>query len=222
MAQHIEKHEKDLIQKYFGVPLEELRPETFKQRLKELRVKYHPDQFEKFEEATIQEMAKEQFQQIEALAAKIEPYLKGEMLNSSGSQTKMKRDFMSPEAVFASKKMKIEIKTSDKDLKYHLFGSFYRWLQYGDTFKIPNTGGTIIMDEDHRGSRIGFEEVVRIYLTFGEGDVIEEMVGWLFGKIEGRANSLIIGEELVKNEYEEIVESMKKQSFLRIGPATTG
>lgn len=222
MAQHIEKHEKDLIQKYFGVPLEELRPETFKQKLKELRVKYHPDQFEKFEEATIQEMAKEQFQQIETLAAKITAYLKGETLNSPGSQTKMKRDFMSPEAIFAFKKMKIEIKTSDKDLKYHLFGSFYRWLQYGDTFKIPNTGGTIIMDEDHRGSRIGFEEVVRIYLTFGEGDVIEEIVNWLFGKIEGRANSLIIGEELVKNEYEEIVESMKKQSFLRIGPAAAG
>lgn len=218
MAQHIEKHEKDLIQKYFGLPLEQISPETFKQKLKELRVKYHPDQFEKFEEETIQEMAKERFQEIETLAAKIEQYLEGGILSKPSSNGQMTRDFMSPEALFAIKKMKIEIKTSDKDLKYHLFGSFYRWLQYGDTFKIPNTAATIIMDEDHRGNRIGFEEVIRIYLTFGEEDVIEEIVDWLFGKIRGRANSLIIGKELVKNEYEEIVQSIKKQSFLRIGP----
>ena len=220
MANPLTSHDKDLIQKYFGVSLEELSPMVFKQKLKELRVKYHPDQFQKFEDETIQEMAKERFQEIEALGKKVEAYLNGETGPPPGSQTKMKRDFMSPEALFATKKMKIEIKTADKDLKYHLFGSFYRWLQYGDTFKIPKTDGTIIMDEEHRGTKIGFEEVVRIYLTFGEEAIIEDMVSWLFGKIEGRANSMIIGDELVKNNYDEIVASIKKQSFLRIGPPT--
>lgn len=217
MANPLTAHEKELIQKYFGTTIEELSPATFKQKLKELRVKYHPDQFQKFEDDTILEMAKERFQEIQTLAEKIEAYHKGENIGTPpGAKAKMKRDFMSPEALFATKKMKIEIKTSDKDLKYHLFGSFYRWLQYGDTFKVPDTGGTIIMDEDHRGTRIGFEEVVRIYLTFGEEDIVEDIVSWLSGKIGDRANSLIIGKELVDNSYEAILQSIKKQSFLRL------
>ena len=217
MANPLTRHEKELIRKYFGMTIEELSPTAFKQKLKELRVKYHPDQFQKFDDETILEMAKEPFQEIQTLAEKIEAFHKGENIGTPpGAKAKMKRDFMSPEALFATKKMKIEIKTSDKDLKYHLFGSFYRWLQYGDTFKIPKTGGTIIMDEDHRGTRIGFEEVVRIYLTFEEGEVVEDIVDWLVGKIAGRANSLIIGKELVDNDYQAILQSIKKQSFLRL------
>ena len=223
MANPLTAHEKDLTQKYFGTTVEELSPSAFKEKLKELRIKYHPDQFQKFADDTILEMAKERFQEIQILAEKIEAFHKGEKMGAPpGAKTKMKRDFMSPEALFATKKMKIKIKTSDKDLKYHLFGSFYRWLQYGSTFKIPNTGGTIIMDEDHHGTRIGFQEVVRIYLTFEEGEVVEDIVNWLMGKIAGRANSLIIGKELVDNDYEAIVQSIKKQSFLRLAAPPTG
>jgi hypothetical protein len=222
MNNPLTSHEKELVQKYFGTTVEKLPTATFKQKLKELRVKYHPDLFQKFEDDTILEMAKERFQEIQTLAEKIEAFHKGGNIGTPvDTKTKMKRDFMSPEALFATKKMKIEIKTSDKDLKYHLFGSSYRWLQYGQNFRIPKTGGRIIMDEDHRGTRIGFEEVVRIYLTFDEGEVVETIVEWLIGKIEGRANSLIIGKELVNNNYEAVVQSIKKQSFLRLAAPPT-
>lgn len=54
-------------------------------------------------------------------------------------------------------------------------------------------GGMIIMDEDYWGIWIGFEEVVWIYLIFGEEDIVEDIVSWLVGKIEDWVNFLIIG-----------------------------
>ncbi|MEZ4962401.1 MAG: J domain-containing protein [Saprospiraceae bacterium] len=209
--------EKEDIRKIFGKPLEELDLETFKKIHRELRSRYHPDNFEHLDNEAVKEMATEKFQTIEALSEKIEAWLTNSQPAGSGYQTNVS-DYLRPEAVFAIKRLKIEILTSDKDLKYHLFGTHYRWLQFGDSFKIPNTKASIVIDEDYAGRRIGFQESVRMYLTFGEGDSIEDMADWLFGKIQGRATSLLIAGNSVKVEPFEIVNAIKKESYLRIGP----
>ena len=216
MDLQITRQDKELISKYFGKALEELDATTFKQQLKVLRQKYHPDRFEQFEDETVREMATERFQSIELLANKIEAYFQGKISVTNAGTATRRSTFDAEGAVYGAKKMKIEIKTSDKELKYDLFGTFYKWLQYGETYNIPDTGAKIIMDEEQRGNRIGYQEIIRIYLTFNEEDVIEEIVDWMYARIKERADSLIIGKELVQNEYEEIVLSIKKQSFLRI------
>jgi hypothetical protein len=207
--------EKEDIRKIFGVPLEELNLESFKKIHRELRSKYHPDNFEHLDNEAVKEMATEKFQQIEHLAAKIEAWLTNTELPASGYQTDV-ADYMRPDAVFAIKRLKIEILTADKDLKYHLFGAHYRWLQFGDSFKIPNTKASIVIDEDYSGRRIGFVESVRMYLTFGESDAIEDIVNWLFERIQGRANNLLIAGKIVSIDPGEIDMAIRRESLLRL------
>lgn len=208
--------EKEEIRKLFGLPLEQLDIDTFRKIHKDLRSKYHPDNFEHLGNEAVKEMATEKFQGIESLAVRVDAYLSGEKPVVSTYQTNT-TDYLHPDAIFTGKKLKIEILTADKDLKYHLFGTFYRWLQIGDSFKIPNTGGSIVIDEDYSGRRIGFQESVRMYLTFGEADSIEDMVNWLYEKIEGRANKLLVAGEVVEIDPVKIVNAIKKKTLLRIG-----
>lgn len=210
--------EKEEIRKLFGVPLEDLTLEIFKKIHRELRGKYHPDNFEHIGNEAVKEMATEKFQGIEHLAEKIESWLTNSRPATTGYQTNV-ADHLRPDAVFAVKRLKIEILTSDKDLKYHLFGTHYRWLQFGDSFKIPNTGASIVIDEDYAGRRIGFQESVRMYLTFGETDSIEGIAAWFFEKIQERASKLLVAGEAVNVDYQEIVNAIKKESLLRIGTA---
>ncbi len=215
MDNTITEKDKEAIQKYFGVPFEALDKEAFKRILKELRSKYHPDNFEKFEDETVREMATERFQQIEDLAEKIEAHLAGKgmpvALRPEDNDT-----FMHDHAIFAANKLKIEVITTDKDLKYRLFGTMYRWLQFGDKFKIPDTGAVIIMDEDHRGSSIGYQESIRMYLTFDENDSIEKIVGWLYPRIKDSTKSLLIAGEKVEVEPYNIFYAIRKKAFLRV------
>lgn len=118
---------------------------------------------------------------------------------------------MHPNAVFAGKSIKIEVITSDKDLKYHLFGSQYRWLEYGDSFNIPSTNASIVIDEGHLGRRIGFQESIRMYLTFSEEDSIDVIVDWLFDSIDERVNTLIVAGETVPVDREAIINAVKKK-----------
>jgi hypothetical protein len=210
--------EKEEIRKLFGLPLEQLDLDVFRKAHRELRSKYHPDNFEHLENEAVKEMATEKFQSIESLAARVEAFLSGEKSTTTTYDSNVE-DYLRPDAVFAGKRLKIEILTSDKDLKYHLFGTFYRWLQMGDTFKIPNTGGSIVIDEDYSGRRIGFQETVRMYLTFGEAASIEDMVDWLFGKIHGRADKLLVAGEIIEIDAEKIIRAIKKETILRIGAA---
>ena len=205
--------DKEAIQKYYGCSLDQLSPEVFHQTRKKLLAKYHPDNFEKFEDETIREMATERFQVLEQLNRKIEAHCAGSLQRQPGPE----RAFH-PDAQYAFDKLKIELITSDKDLKYHLFGTFYRWLVYGDQFKIPDTKASIIIDEDHQGSRIGYRETIRMYLTFDTNDPVEKIAAWLYGKIAGRASSLLIHGDVVPVEHEAILRSIKQTTFLQIGP----
>lgn len=207
--------DKAAIEKYFGVRLEELDLEQLKKIHRELRAKYHPDNFEKFEDETVREMATERFQLIEDLAAKIEVHLTGKSANTGFTRADGE-DFMNAHAVFAANKLKIEVITTDKDLKYHLFGASYRWLQFGDKFKIPNTQASIIMDEDHQGRSIGYQESIRMYLTFDENESIEKVVEWLYPRIKAQAKSLLIAGNRIEIEPFNIFYAIRKQAFLRV------
>jgi hypothetical protein len=204
--------EKEAIVKFFGKPIEEMNPESYRQLLRELRARYHPDNFEKFGDETVREMATEKFQIIEHLASRIEDHFK----NHHGIQVSSE-DFLQNDARFAFDRMKIEINTADKDLKYHLFGTYYRWLVYGDSYKIPGTRAAITIDDSHQGSSIGYRETIRMYLTFGENDSTDDIVRWLFTKIENRADSLIIHKELVQVDFQAILVALRRQSYLSIG-----
>lgn len=204
--------EKEAIQKYFGKPIEELNEADFRHIRKQLRAKYHPDNFEKFEDQTVREMATERFQAIEKLSEKVLEYYSQSATGNSGREK-----IFDPKAQFAFDKLKIEVITSDKDLKYNLFGTFYRWLVYGDTFKIPNTKASIIMDENHQGTSIGYRETIRFYLTFGVDDAVEDLVDWLFSRIQDRASSLIIHGDIVQLDRDAILRAIKKTTFLQIG-----
>jgi len=208
----INPSEKEEIQKLFGLPLEEIDKEKLKQLKKELRAKYHPDNFEKFEDEVVKQMATERFQKIEALSEKIENQLSGSLVIQSDT----KADYMHDDAQFSGNKLKIEIITTNKDLKYQLFGTKYRWLVLGDSFKIPNSDA-IIVDEDHKGRKIGFVETIRMYLTFSESDSIEPIVEWLIKHIEGEAKSLIIGGRSVAVNREAVEIAIKQKTVLRIG-----
>lgn len=205
--------EKESIVKFFGKPIEELNPHSYRQLLRELRARYHPDNFEKFGDETVRELATEKFQIIEHLASRIEEHFKKDPNTHSADW----EDYLQHDARFAFDRMKIEINTADKDLKYHLFGTYYRWLVYGDSYKIPGTRAQITIDESHQGNSIGYRETIRMYLSFGENDSTEDIVRWLFTKIEGRADSLIIHKELVQVDFNAILIALKRQSYLSIG-----
>ncbi len=211
-AANITQSEREAIQKYFEKALESLNPEDFQKIRKQLRTKYHPDNFEKFEDETIREMATERFQEIERLAQKLESYFAGQIQAEEG-----KDQIYNPQAQFDFDKMKVEVITSDKDLKYHLFGTSYRWLVYGDRFKVPKTKEAhIVIDDNHRGMSIGYREAIRMYVTFGVHDAVEDIVDWLYERIRGRASSLLIEGEVIAINRNEMLRKIKKTSFLQL------
>lgn len=205
--------EREAIKKYWGKSLEDLHIDEFKAIRKQLRAKYHPDNFEKFEDETVREMATERFQQIEILAKKLEAYFAGKL-----HPTPLEITNFHPEAQFAFDQMKIEVITSDKDLKYHLFGTSYRHLVYGDRYKIPNNREAyLIIDDNHRGMSIGFREAIRMYVTFGIKDSVEDIVDWLYVHIKDRASAILIEGETIPIDRDLLLRKIKKTSYLQIG-----
>lgn len=203
------------IRELFGKDLSEIQEDEFDQLLKQIRKKYHPDQFEQFANEVVKEMAKDKFQRVEALGQKVRLYLTGQLasLGAGEEQADIYRD----EARFAFDDMKIEVVTRDKDLKYRLFGTRYRWLLKGDKFKIPKVEDAyLVVDGDHAGRSIGFNESIRMYLTFGEEADVNAMVEWLYHQIKQGADGLIIAGERIKVDLGQMQERIRRTSFLRL------
>lgn len=209
--------EQDLrdIRDLFGAAPEQLEADTFRTKLRELRAKYHPDNFEKFDDAVVRQLATDRFQRIERLAGQLEQYGLGKAaLPASPPGVNTAGDLAHPDARFAYQAMKLEIRTGDKDLKYHLFGTFYRWLTLGERFKIPGAQGAyLIADEGHTGHIIGYKESIRVYFTFEENDPVEPIVSWLHEKIAGRADLLLIEGNIVPIEYTAMLQVVKMRSL---------
>ncbi len=214
--------EREEIRELFGALPEQLNPEEFKKALRDLRAKYHPDNFEKFGDNTVRQLATERFQRIERLAEKMEDWFAGKK-TAPGPATPYGSPadprVLDPRARFAFREMKIEIRTGDKDLKYHLFGTFYRWLTLGERFRIPDSKAFLIADEQHLGRSIGFVESIRVYLSFEEDDSVETISRWLYEKITGRADALLIEGELVPIDYDAILLAIKRRSFRSLAAA---
>ncbi|MCB9307597.1 MAG: hypothetical protein H6565_13465 [Lewinellaceae bacterium] len=205
---------------YFGETPGEMDGEAFKAKLRQLRAKYHPDNFEKFGDETVRQLATERFQRIERLAEKIEAWRSGKMPAGNTATQKSPDPVFDPRARFAYDQMKIEIRTGDKDLKYHLFGTFYRWLTLGDRFRIPESKAYLIADEEHAGRSIGYMESIRVYLTFTEEDSVETVATWLAEKLAGRADTLLIEGERIPIDYDSILLAIKKRSFKLLAGAS--
>jgi len=196
------------VEKYYG-PFQKLDLDTFKRVRKELQAKYHPDKFAQFEDETVKELATERFQRIQYLSQKVELLL-DKKYNLEEDLSKLQQE----EARFAFDRMRIEIITRNKDLKYHLFGSRYRWLERGESYPIPKTGAKIVMEEDHKGTSIGFNETVRLYVSFGENDPIELIALWLYANLEGRASAMIVEGKRIPIDLLQINHAIKRTSFL--------
>ncbi len=210
MASAFNNEEKKLIEKYFGVVLDDLTPEVFKKERKQLMAKYHPDKCQHVDEETVMEMATERFQQIQSLTEKIDQYFDGKVTLSL--EDKIRRD----DAIFAFDQLRIEIITNDKELKYDMFGTYYRWLTFGDSFKIPDSSAFLIMEGEHRGHQIGYVETIKLFLTFGVNDSVENIVTWFFQSIEGRAKSLIIAGKKIPVEYNAMLMAIRRKAFLQL------
>jgi len=201
------------IQTLYGKSLESLDSESFQKIHKELRQKYHPDKFEKFEDELVKEMAHDKFKRVESLGEKIKAYL----LSGASKVPDLSEHEFGPEARFAFDDMKIEILTRQKDLKYVLFGKSLRWLERGDTFKIPETSASLIIDNSHKGSSIGFVESIRLYLSFGPEDSLEEISTWLFTRIHGYATALIIEGKRIPVDLFQMISLIRRKSVLELG-----
>jgi hypothetical protein len=209
----ISQEEKKAIQAMYGMPLEQLDLEQFEKLHKGLRAKYHPDRFEKYDDALVKELAKEKFQILEDLGEKIRHHLQ-----AGGNQAiDLNVHEFGEGAVFAFDNMKIEILTREKDLKYRLFGAKVRWLEKGDKFKIPQTSAHLVIDNYHRGSSIGFVESVPLFLTFGPDDDLAEIATWLYQRIVGQAKALIIEGKRIPVDLQEMLAVIRRKSFLRLG-----
>jgi hypothetical protein len=57
-----------------------------------------------------------------------------------------------------------------------------------------------------------------MYLTFDEQDSVEDIVAWLFPRVEGRASSLLVAGEKIGITAHELEMAIKKETLLRIGP----
>ena len=56
-----------------------------------------------------------------------------------------------------------------------------------------------------------------MYLTFGTDDSIDDIVDWLFSKIEGHASRIIVAGQVVNLNATDIANVIKQLSYLRIG-----
>ncbi len=207
------ENEKIEIREIYGKDFSELNGEEFEKLQTELRKKYHPDKFEQYNDAVIREMAKEKFQRIEKLGEKLRKYME---VQRAGKVDTTKEDIFDKKAQFAFEHMSIEIITREKDLKYLLFGTYVRWLEQGDEFQIPKTQASIIMDQDHRGVSVGFVETIKIYLSFGPGDNLDMVIQWLYEKLKGHADAVIVEGKRSKIDLMNLQTLIRRKSFLGI------
>lgn len=211
MSTPLSQSELDTFRKYFKVDLREIDQETFEKARKKLLLKYHPDRFEN-ESEVAKELAEDKYKEIEALAEKAKPFIGEGAPVAYGDM----EDFMRPDAEYGAEGLIIEVITRDKDLKYEIFGSFYRRLEHGDKYPIPKTDAFIRIEDNHRGNAIGFNEFIRMYVSFGRTAEIQRIIDWIYEKIHRKADGLIINKQRIAIDKTEMGRFIRKTTFLAI------
>lgn len=208
MSQRITEQDLDKIRQWFGSDLESLTEETFASIQKAARKKFHPDNFAHLGDDAVMEMAKERFQELEKLGAKVKQFV------ASKAQTPDPEE----QARYTSDGMAIDIMTQDKTLKFVLFGSAV--IYEGDVVKIPGTTAKLVALDDYLPRiAMGFRDNIKVHLTFGPDDNLQEVVHWLFRHINGRISSFVIEGKIVAVEPLEILRAIRKEARKELGPS---
>lgn len=211
MSQSLHPDDLPLIRKFFGADLTDLDAADFRERLKAARKKYHPDNFTHLGDETVLEMAKDRFQQIEALAARVSAHFEAQDARDAAlAET-------GPRIVYASDGLKIDIMTRDKALKYQLFGTAL--IFRGDQRSLPGTGARLIALEDY-SPRVtsGFRDNVKVHLAFGPDTPLEDVVAWLYAHISGRTSTFVIEGKVVPVAPGPILAAIRQESRRELGP----
>ncbi len=207
MPSRLTQQDLDKIRKWLGTNLDKLSEESFAAALKAARKKFHPDNFAHLDDEGITDMAKERFQELEELAAKVKQHLE-KVGDQESESTHPQR--------YVSEGMAIDIMTSDKTLKFQLFNS--AMIYEGDKINIPGTAAHIISRDDYL-PRIstGFRDNIKLFLAFGPDDPLQVVVEWLFRHINGRTSSFVIEGMVVPMEPLAILRAVQKEARLELG-----
>ncbi|MEL6676326.1 MAG: hypothetical protein AAFR61_29230 [Bacteroidota bacterium] len=202
------------IQKLLKMSLQDITEEKLQDLKKSARKKYHPDNFASYDDAVVQELAKERFQEIEELTAKIDLFLQsGQQL--SDLQDNPQFEGYQEEAVYGTEGIQIEIMTREKTLKYQLFNR--RVIYAGDSGIIPETNARLIALESHAGNvTMGFRDNIKTKLIFGPEDSVLQIVSWLFRRINGKTSSFVIEGKVVKVDPYEILKAIRKETLMEL------
>ncbi|MDP5171367.1 MAG: hypothetical protein NWR72_14075 [Bacteroidia bacterium] len=206
MAEKITEQDLDKIRQWFGVDLDSLTEESFAASQKAARKKFHPDNFAHLGDDGVMEMAKERFQELEKLAAKIRQHFEAKAAPAEKDPY-----------LYASDGMSIDIMTQDKTLKFQLFSS--AMIYEGDKVNIPGTAAKLISRDDYL-PRIstGFRDNIKVHLAFGPQDDLRAVVFWLFQHINGRTSTFVIEGKVVPIQPEAILHAIRKEARKELGP----
>ncbi len=205
--QKLSEQDREKIKKYFGKELGDITEAEFKELHKEARKKFHPDNFAHFDDETVLEMAKDRFQEIEALGKQVTRYLSGDV--SASAQVDNKEE--EAQLVYRSEGMRIDIMTQDAGLKFKLFRS--RFIDRGDEVKIKGTKAKLIALEDYYQRSAGFRETIKVTLSFGEEQNLMPVVEWLFRHISGVTSSFVIEGKVIPIDPYEILKAIRQESI---------
>jgi hypothetical protein len=215
----LSKQEAQSFIKYFETPLEEISSDDFEKKKKKLKLKLHPDQKDAHEDEEYADFINNRFVKFQGLCEKGEAYLynKKEGIAAYGSE----EAFLQDDAVYSADGLPIQVITRDKNLKYHMFGSRYRWLERGEKYPIPKTDAFIRIEEDYRGSGVGFSEYIKMYLSFGNTQNLEPIIDWLYDRIKDKATGLIIKGKRIDIDKFQMGIFIKKSTFLQLNSGKT-
>jgi hypothetical protein len=203
--------ERELIERYFGCSLEALADADYKKISRQLLARHHPDAHAGQSPEEIERLT-EQFQELQALVQKVRLHFAPEVRDDE-----LDERIRDPEARFAYQRMNFEVMTSHKGFKYLIMRSRFARLERGDQLRIPQSSAFLVVNEDYQGISVGFQESVKMYLTFHPEDAVEQVVWWLFLHLLlfGISNLRIEGQR-VPVEYEEMLRAVKRKSLLRL------
>lgn len=200
-------HDLDWASDLFKVPVEDLDAETIRQKRHLFHKHYHPDRFAHLKNAELDALLNEVYRDMLDRLRRVE-----EHLLRTGHELHVDRDKTPP---LSAVDLEIQLTTHDKDLKYRLFGSHFRWLERGERFRIPGSNATLTSPGAHRGNVVGYNEHLHVFLTYGSGDPLDEIVIWLYSRIVGVVSALWVDGQRVEVEPRAMFNAMARMKVLK-------
>ncbi len=199
-------YELDWASDLFRVPVEDMTPETVQEKRHLFHKHYHPDRFAHLDNAELDKLLNEMYRDMLDRLQRVEEYL---LRNSHDLHPEKAR-----QVPLSAVDLEIQLITSDKELKYRLFGSMTRWLDRGERFRLPRTNATLTSSGRHVGNAIGFNETIPLYLTYGHGDPLDEIVIWLYTRIAGHVSALWVDGARVDVDPKAMFNAMARMKVL--------